>query len=228
MSTVAKLPLSPGQRLSQAEFHRRYEQCPPGVKFELIGGVVHMHSPLRRPHGSTHPELSGAFFVYKARTPGIEILHDTTTILGEQSEPQPDLALRALEEYGGRSWENATRYLEGPPELLAEVAHSSRALDLGAKRTDYRAAGVLEYLVACVEEQEVRWFDFRDDSEIRARQGVFKSRAFPGLWLDAAALFAHDAARLIEIVQQGLASKGHAAFVKRLEAARRRKGGQSP
>ncbi len=82
--------------------------------------------------------------------------------------------------------------------------------------------------MACVEEQEVRWFDFRNDSEIRARQGVFKSRVFPGLWLDAVSLFAHGTNRLIEVVQQGLASKRHAAFVKRLESARRRKGGRAP
>ena len=36
------------------------------------------------------------------------------------------------------------------------------------------------------------------------------------------ALLARDSVRLIAAVQQGLASRQHAAFVKRLEAARRR------
>src|SRR5262249_5049943 len=38
-------PLEDGQRLTQPEFHRRYQAYPEDVKFELIGGVVHMASP---------------------------------------------------------------------------------------------------------------------------------------------------------------------------------------
>ena len=45
-------PLHNGDRLTQAEFHRRYEAYPEDVKFELVGGIVYMTSPLRRPHGA--------------------------------------------------------------------------------------------------------------------------------------------------------------------------------
>src|SRR5207244_4499794 len=85
--------LIPGQRLTQPEFHRRYEQYPRDVKFELIGGVVHMPSPLRRRHGRYHSSTSGVLWLYAAATPNIELLDNTTTILGEQAEPQPDLEL---------------------------------------------------------------------------------------------------------------------------------------
>src|SRR5436309_3358825 len=95
--------LENGDRLTQPEFHRRYEQYPDHVKFELIGGIVYMTSPLRRRHGKYHPELSGVFWLYKDGTPGVEVLDNTTMILGEESEPQPDLALRILTEYGGQS-----------------------------------------------------------------------------------------------------------------------------
>jgi Uma2 family endonuclease len=205
----------------QPEFHRRYEQYPPKVKFELIGGIVYRAGPVITEHGRLHAELGGTLGLYKAGTPGTEGLNNVTTILGEQSEPQPDLTLRILPSHGGRSWD-AGPYIGGPAELLVEVAVSSRHIDLGAKRVDYEQAGVLEYLVAVVEDQEAHWFDFRTKDMIRARKGIYKSRVFPGLWLDAAALFASDTARLIAVVQEGLASKPHAAFVRRLEAARRR------
>jgi hypothetical protein len=82
-------PLVHGERMKQPEFHRRYEAYPEDVKFELIGGVVYMASPLRRSHGSYHAELGGAIWLYASGAPGVEVLDNTTTILGEESEPQP-------------------------------------------------------------------------------------------------------------------------------------------
>jgi hypothetical protein len=52
---------------------------------------------------------------------------------------------------------------------------------------------------------------------------VWRSRAFPGLWLDGGALLARDSARLIAVVQQGLASREHARFVQRLQGAGRKR-----
>jgi Uma2 family endonuclease len=227
MSTASRYTRGPsvpllvnGDRMKQPEFHRRYEAYPEDVKFELIGGIVYMASPLGRPHGLYHPELSGAFWLYKNATPGVELLDNATTILGEESEPQPDLELRILSEYGGRSRETEEDYVAGSPELLAEIAHSTRAIDMGQKRVDYERAGVSEYVVVCVEEQELHWFNFRTGKPIRRnRQGIYKSKVFPGLWIDSRALLARDSARLIAVVQQGLASREHARFVKRLQAA---------
>ena len=54
--------------------------------------------------------------------------------------------------------------------------------------------------------------------------GIFRSVVFPGLWLDAAALLAGDRAKLLAVLQQGLQSPEHAAFVE--ELARRRAAGQ--
>ncbi len=96
-------PLHNGDRLTQAEFHRRYEQYPEDVKFELIGGIVYMASPLRLNHSDYDDELGFAFGLYRRATPGVQALHGATAILGEESEPQPDLGLRIMAEYGGRS-----------------------------------------------------------------------------------------------------------------------------
>jgi Uma2 family endonuclease len=216
-------PLVPGQRLKQPEFHRRYEAYAEDVKFELIGGVVYMPSPLRRAHGGYHPALSGVLWLYSGATPGTEVLDNTTIILGEESEPQPDLEMRVLSAYGGQSRETVDDYVEGAPELVVEVAHSSREIDLNQKREDYERAGVLEYLVLCVAEQELHWLHFPSGRPIRPnRQGVWRSRVFPGLWLHGSGLLARDSARLIAVVQRGIASRGHAALVKRLQAAHRR------
>lgn len=47
--------------------------------------------------------------------------------------------------------------------------------------------------------------------------GIFRSRVFPGLWLDAAALLAGDARQMLEVVERGTATPEHAAFVGRLQ-----------
>src|SRR5262245_39435715 len=85
-----------GDRMKQPEFHRRYETYPEDDKFELVAGVVYMASPLKQPHGTAHPELSYVLTSYKAHTPGVQVADNMTAILGEESEPQPDLMLRIL------------------------------------------------------------------------------------------------------------------------------------
>ena len=107
-----------GDHLAQPEFHRRYEVYPEDVKFELVGGIVYMASPLRRSHGRRHSQLGSILQRYSEETQGVETLDNVTTILGEESEPQPDLALCILSEYGGQSRETADDYVEGPPELV--------------------------------------------------------------------------------------------------------------
>jgi hypothetical protein len=47
-------------------------------------------------------------------------------------------------------------------------------------------------------------------------QGLLRSELFTGLWLDPAALIQGDLATVLAIVQQGLDSPEHAAFVTRL------------
>lgn len=212
-----------GDRMKQPEFHRRYLAYPKDVKFELIGGIVYMASPLRYTHGAYNQELSLAFGLYRAATPGVEAADNAPTILGEESEPQPDLSLRLATAYGGQSFVGEDEYLRGAPELIAEVAYSSRAIDLNQKRDDYESAGVQEYLVLSIEERQLYWFHFTKKKMIRPnRQGVSCSLVFPGLWIDNAALMARESARLIDVVQQGLASRPHTAFVKRLQATHQR------
>jgi hypothetical protein len=213
-----------GQRLKQPEFHRRYEASPPHEKWELIGGIVYnMTSPLRYPHGNYEGKVGFALELYAAATPGVEMAHNATSILGEQSEPQPDVSLRIVWECGGQSRVTKKKYLKGAPELVTEIAYSSIDIDMHRKRDDYERAGVAEYLVLCIDDLQLHWFDFRAGRPLRPAAGVYRSRIFPGLWLDGPALLARDSPRLMAAMQRGLASPEHARFVKRLQAERRKR-----
>lgn len=212
-------PLVNGDRLTQPEFHRRYEAMPSHVRAELIGGIVYMASPPRMPYGRTSYLLATIFGVYEGSTPGIEGMDNATAILADDSEPQPDLALRLLPAYGGQTHVNAKDFLVGAPELVVEVADSSVAIDLHVKKNDYRKAGVREYLVLCVREAELRAFDLAADKPLPVpTTGVYKSTLFPGLWIDVPAVLAGDAKRLLAAANKGLKSAAHAAFVKRMNA----------
>ena len=61
--------------------------------------------------------------LYFLATPGTDILDNTTSILGESSEPQPDAALAILPECGGQTHEDEDgNLIVGSPELIVEVA----------------------------------------------------------------------------------------------------------
>lgn len=65
------------------------------------------------------------------------------------------------------------------------------------------------------------WFCLRDDVFQRLEsvdERVFRSEAFPGLWLDAHALLEGDPARVLAALSEGLATPEHAAFVDALAA----------
>lgn len=213
--------LENGDRLAQPEFHRRYEALAHDGKYELIAGEVTVPSPVRRPHTTFHLNLSLVFGLYQIATPGTEAGVDSTIILDDKSEPQPDLMLRFLSEVGGQSRYNDDDYLVGAPELVGEIAHSTISVDLHRKKDAYFKAGVQEYLVVCVDEACLHWFHFPSRRKLKpSRQGIWKSRVFPGLWLDGPALFRRDGTRLREAVEAGLASPDHAAFLTRLKKHR--------
>jgi hypothetical protein len=161
------------------------------------------------------------FAIYEVNTPGVESGNNTTILLGEEGEPQPDIFLRILPEFGGQS--RTTRdgvYVEGAPELIAEVAHTSRAIDLHAKRRDYTRYGVREYLVLSVRDRRMFWFDLQADRELTPdADGIIRVRTFPGLWIDVEAMLAKDP-RMMAVISQGLATPEHAAFVESLTQAR--------
>ncbi len=219
---VAVPPLVAGERLDRATFHARYEAMPPRTRAELIGGIVDMPSPVGPGHAKFVYELTGWVSHYSRGVPGLEGGCDATFFLDDQSEVQPDIHVRVLPEFGGRTRQEGG-YLAGAPELVIEVAHSSRPKDLGPKFEDYRRTGVLEYLVVTLDPEEIHWFGRRGDRLEPIPPGpdrVFRSEIFPGLWLDPGALFARDLARLAATLDLGRATPEHADFVTRMRGRR--------
>ncbi len=164
MSTVerptitALPPLEPGQRLDREEFHARYGAMPPGTRAELIGGVVFMPPMLGSDHGDSHVPIVGIFFLYQSVTPGVRANIESTTVLNDRNEVQPDCSLRILEAFGGQT-RTIPEWIEGAPELVVEIARSSRSIDLGPKLEEYRRAGVREYVVLAIDPDEVFWHE---------------------------------------------------------------------
>jgi Uma2 family endonuclease len=220
---VAVPPLVAGERLDRATFHERYEAMPPETRAELIGGVVVIPSPVGKGHGRIVMKLAGWVVNYCSGVHGLDGGCDSTTLLDDLAELEPDVHLRILPAFGGQTRDEGG-YIAGAPELVVEVAHSSRDTDLGPKREDYRRTGVLEYLVVTLDPDEVHWFVRRGDrlEPLPAGpDGVYRSEGFPGLWLDPSALFADDLDRLLATLDLGRASPEHAAFAARLAARRR-------
>jgi Uma2 family endonuclease len=231
MSTLTKpampaiftpIDLQNGDRMNREEFHRAYERAPRHFRAELIGGIVYVASPLRLRHSNHHAHLGMLFSLYELNTPGTQSGDNATIILGDESEPQPDLFLRILPEFGGRSSTDQHDYVRGAPELIAEVAHSSRSIDLHVKREDYARNGVGEYLVMSLADRRLFWFNLPTSQEWSADpDGIIRVRSFPGFWIDVDALFSVDGKRLIGTLQRGLDSAEHAEFVSRLATAKK-------
>ncbi|MBE7472732.1 MAG: Uma2 family endonuclease [Anaerolineae bacterium] len=215
-------PLHSGDRLSRAEFERRYQAHPENRKAELVEGVVYVSSPIRyEQHANPHFYIIGWLATYLAATPGVRGGDNATVRLDLENEPQPDALLRLEPALGGQSTITEDDYLEGAPELIVEVAASSASYDLYDKRRAYARNGVREYIVAQTYEQRIDWFVLREGVYEMLQpdeQGLLRSEVFPGLWLQPAALWAGDLATMLAVLQEGLASPEHVAFVEQLKA----------
>lgn len=213
------VPLENGDRLTRCEFERRYTARPDIRKAELIEGVVHMPSPVRaRGHAGPVGVMTTWLVTYSASTPGVSVLVDATVRLDRDNEPQPDVLLRMDSEAGGQSRLSADDYVEGPPELIVEVAASSAAYDLHDKLRVYRRNGVLEYVVWRVYDRAVDWFVLADDEYrplVPDAHGVLHSPNFPGLRLAVDTLLAGDVTGVLSALQAGLGTLEHAAFAAR-------------
>jgi Uma2 family endonuclease len=213
-------PLQNGDHLTRAEFERRYAAQPELKKAELIEGVVHMPSPVHHEkHSKPHSRIVGWLFNYVAATPGTDFGDNATIRLDLENVVQPDAFLRIHNDKGGRSRLSDDDYLEGAPELIVEIAASSAVYDLHEKLRVYRRNGVQGYLVLLAHEQETRWLQLVE-AEYRPltpdATGVLYSQVFPGLRFQPDQFWADDLAGLLQVLQTGLDSPEHEAFVGRL------------
>jgi Uma2 family endonuclease len=247
VARITKPPAVPrlrdGDRLDVGEFLRRYSAETRVLKAELIGGTVRVLrsrvtldgkemivSPIDAAgHGAPHADLIGWLRVYAAFTPHITAYAPVTNIQPQRENAlEPDAALRILREAGGQTTIGGDGYIHGPPELFVEVANTSGARDSIDRRNECEAAGVKEYLVWQTQTRVLDWFTLKRKKYAPLApdaEGVVRSVAFPGLWLDVPALLAGDMAKVLRVLQKGTASPEHVVFVAKLvrTAARRKK-----
>ena len=216
-------PLENGDRLNRLEFERRYRAMPRLKKAELIEGVVYMPSPVHfQKHGEPHAAIIGWLTVYRAATPGVRLGDNAAVRLDVDNEPQPDVLLRLEESAGGRSRLSEDDFIEGPPELIVEIAGSSASYDLHDKLNAYRRNGVQEYLVWRVYEQALDWFELHEGA-YRPLQpdeaGRIHSRVFPGLCLAVEALLSGNLAAVLAQAGRCVETEAHSAFMAQLQQA---------
>ncbi|MCC5657367.1 Uma2 family endonuclease [Nostoc sp. XA010] len=214
--------LENGDKLSLYEFERRYNAMPNLKKAELIEGIVYiMPAALRfKSHGQPHGWILTWLGTYEVPTPGVALGVEPTVRLDLDNEPQPDAVLLISLEAGGQARLSDDDYIEGAPELIVEIAASSVAIDLHAKKQAYRRNGVKEYIVWQVLDQKLTWFYLEQGEYLELAtdsNGILRSQIFPGLWLEVAELLAGNMQSVLTVLQTGLQSPEHAAFVQILE-----------
>lgn len=208
--------LENGDRMTRDEFERRYAAAPNLKKAELLEGVVHVPSPVRQQyHAKQHSILNGWLFCYVARTPGVELGDNSTVRLDAINEPQPDCVLFIKPDHGGKVVIDEDGYINGAPDLVAEIAASSASYDVHDKLAVYQRSGVREYLIWRVFDGEIDWYASGEGGYEKLSpgdDGVVRSTIFPGLWLDPAALVREEFATLLDVLERGLNSPGRAAL----------------
>ncbi len=198
-------PLEMGDRLTRAEFERRYTNMPPNKKAELIEGVVFISATGRYSHGRPHAYILGWLGLYAAQTPMIEYADNATVCLDADNEVQPDVLLRIVEDAGSQSTISTDDYVEGASELIVEIAASSVSYDLYDKLPVYRRNGVQEYLVWQVYDQKIDWFVLEEGRYVPLllnADGIIHSRNFPGLALTVDPLLQGDMATVLTILSK--------------------------
>jgi len=157
-------PLENGDQLTLSEFLRRYDRMHDVKKAELIGGIVHMPSPVRAEAHAEPDALIHLWLGLYAVEHNLKVYSNATLLLDTENSFQPDAILCSKPRKGGRVWLNANGYLCGSPELVVEVAASTASIDLRDKMRVYRRLGVNEYIVWRTQDKAVDWFVL-DDGE---------------------------------------------------------------
>ncbi len=175
---------------------------------------------------NTHADLSYVVSAWTApyliANPRLRAGANGTWHLPGQNVPQPDLALWIAEKHGGRV-RIVNDYPVGAPELIIEISKTASARDRGSKLAMYREGGVSEYVTVHPKQRKIVWRQLVNGRyhELPADEdGWFRSRIFPGLWLDPEALWTRDLAGLANAVAKGVAATATPPARKR--TARRR------
>ncbi|PZU93547.1 MAG: hypothetical protein DCE90_16380 [Pseudanabaena sp.] len=186
--------LEPQIRLwSIADYHQMIEA---GIldeddRVELLEGKIVCMSPQRPFHAASVQRSSN--HLYEMLRGKAYIRTQLPVTLGDDSEPEPDVAIVRFEanEYSSRHPESADIY------LLIEVADSTIAKDRRQKARIYARNRVLEYWILDVQKRQVYVFRQPEDGIYREQIVLSSSdritmQSFPDVVIDLSAMFPKD------------------------------------
>jgi Uma2 family endonuclease len=166
---------------------------------ELVEGIVWVGARVRaREHGEPHAWVLGWLSWYVAKHPSLTSGSQPTVILDHCNEVQPDALVWWPKPGGPRV--NEDGFIEGPPQLIVEIAASSASYDLHDKKAAYRRNRVREYVVWRVLDRSIDWFELRNGAYVLrepGEDGFVESVQFPGLRLHVPTMLAGNAAGVL-------------------------------
>jgi len=153
---------------------------------QLIDGMLVAMSPQGRPHAFVIQELNR--LLVRALPDSFKVLTQLPLTLGDDSEPEPDLAVVHARDAASRT-EHPRRAL-----LVIEVAGESLRFDRRSKAALYARAGVPEYWIVNLAEATIEVHRRPEADEYReiltSRRGeVLTASSVPGTRVDVSSLF---------------------------------------
>ena len=126
-------------------------------KVELIEGEIVEKMPQNLPHKHSIKKATRIFSQFISDT--VDLAVQLPLALGEVSEPEPDIALVAVDEVLSGETEKAL--------LVVEIADSSLAFDQSRKLLMYAKAGIADYWIVNINERVVEVY--RDPVKVNGR-----------------------------------------------------------
>lgn len=225
----SSLPFEQGDRLCRDEFERLCESMSMMYRAELIDGIVSISPPSgAKRSGRLHARIMTWLGLYEAETIGFDVRDQIPVRLNLDTVVQPDIvlifkpepdqqtaiapaaiapAVIVKSEAADSRYVTDSRYVNGGPELIVENIDGWDSIDLTARKAIYGKNGVQEYLVWRSLEEEVDWFYWEHGiymALLMDTDGLIRSRACPGLWLDRDALLAGDMQAVLAGLHLGL------------------------
>ena len=164
-------------------------------KWELDDGVLYIMASGTSDHQFLIRQFSRRLDDYLDGfdEPPAEFYHEMTTILSRelQRAPEPDIVIIL----GRRPGATVGRWVEGTPDIVAEVLSTDRNRDLVRKRQIYAEAGVLEYWPVDPRNDTVTQLELQDGEYVeRAVLGAddtLTTPLLPGLSIPLGNIFRH-------------------------------------
>jgi Uma2 family endonuclease len=162
-------------------------------KADLINGVIYMQSPPSILHELVFGLLFHLLDLYVRRKKlGIVIGSRAAARLSEYDGPEPDIMFISKE----RQHLVQHAFVDGAPDLIVEITSPSTAhIDRGIKKQQYAAGGVREYWMIDPIKRTAEFFINHHgqwETIPVTADGVFRSMAVSGFWLNSNWLFAEE------------------------------------